>query len=84
MALNIKNREVESLVDEVARMTGESKTTAVLGALREKRDRLAAQRSRRAALDEVRAFLEEEVWSLPNVGNLPSDDDVLGFGPSGA
>jgi antitoxin VapB len=38
--LNIKNAEVETLVAEVARLAGESKTEAVRRALEERRARL--------------------------------------------
>ena len=43
MALNIKNVEVERLVDEVTRVTGENKTVAVQRALEERRMRLVYQ-----------------------------------------
>jgi antitoxin VapB len=43
MALSIKSREVERLVDALAAMTGESKTEAVRRALAERRDRLSLQ-----------------------------------------
>src|SRR5215208_644444 len=41
VALNIKNAEVERLAEEVARLTGESKTEAVRRALSERKQRLA-------------------------------------------
>ena len=41
MALNIKNAAVERLVEEVARLSGESKTEAVRRALEERKARLA-------------------------------------------
>ena len=37
MALNIKNEKVEQLAKEVADITGESKTAAILRALEERR-----------------------------------------------
>jgi antitoxin VapB len=40
MALNIKNPETHRLVEELARRTGESMTTAVTTALRERLDRV--------------------------------------------
>ena len=44
MALNLKNREVERLAADVARLTGESKTEAIRRALEERRRRLTAGR----------------------------------------
>ncbi len=44
MALNIKNKEAEALVDALHRLTGESKTQAVIQALSE---RLERERQRR-------------------------------------
>ncbi len=41
MALNIKNQDVESLVEQVVQMTGESKTVAVRRALEERLKRLS-------------------------------------------
>lgn len=41
VSLNIKNPQVERLIDEVARLTGETKTEAVRQALADRRDKLA-------------------------------------------
>ena len=88
MALNIKNRDVERLADELARVTGESKTEVIRKALEERRRRLkgpsVAERRRR-----VVAFLKRDVWSsIPKKfrGRRPSrteEDDILGYGPEG-
>ena len=40
MAVNIKNARVELLLDEVAALTGETKTEAIRRALEDRRDRL--------------------------------------------
>ena len=88
MPLNIKNPEVERLVQEVAQMTGESKTEAVRRALLERRQRLAFRdgADRRA---DVERFLEREVWArIPQeqLGRAPTSEEVeeiLGFGPEG-
>jgi antitoxin VapB len=89
MALNIKDKETEELVTEVASMTGESKTGAVRQALRERRDRLAltSDRRRRDA-ESLTRFLEAEIWPLiPDRGGRPMTkeevEDILGFGPEG-
>lgn len=39
MAVNIKNERVERLLDEVAALTGETKTEAIRRSLEERRDR---------------------------------------------
>ena len=89
MALNIKNRDVERLATEVARMTGESKTEAVRKALAERKARLAyrvVDQDRGAAL---RRFLEREVWpTLPasEIGRRLSREEeaeILGYGSDG-
>ena len=89
MALNIKSSEVERLAEEVAAMTGESKTQAVREALKERRDRLAFRivpGERRAHL---LRFLEQEIWSkipadqLGREHDVSLDDRILGYGPHG-
>lgn len=45
MSLNIKNAEAHELAHELAELTGESMTTAVTVAVRERRDRILADRS---------------------------------------
>jgi antitoxin VapB len=88
MALNIKNADVERLANEVARLTGETKTEAIRKALDERRRRLkgpsVAERRRR-----VVRFLETKVWpSIPKkeLGRRltrAEEDDILGYGPGG-
>ena len=46
MSLNIKNEEAHRLAEELARLTGESKTTAVTIALRERVERVKHQRGK--------------------------------------
>ncbi|HVR45006.1 MAG TPA: type II toxin-antitoxin system VapB family antitoxin [Thermoanaerobaculia bacterium] len=62
MAINIKNERVERLADELARITGESKTAVILRALEERRERLATGASGAARLPRVIDFLEKEIW----------------------
>ncbi len=64
MALNIKNSQVESLATEVSQLTGESKTEAIRRALEERKQRLAFHVVRESRADELRQFLEREVWSV--------------------
>lgn len=89
MALNIKNPRVERLAEEVAEMTGETKTQAILQALAERRDRLALRLARKGP-DDVLDFLRREIWS-----EVPEDlrgkaltkretERILGYGRDGA
>ena len=64
MALNIKNPNVETLASEVSELTGESKTEAIRRALEERKQRLSFQVVRESRADELRSFLEREVWSV--------------------
>jgi antitoxin VapB len=52
VSLNIKSGEADRLVEELSKLTGESKTQAVIAALRERLERERRSRSRKAlALD---------------------------------
>ena len=89
MALNIKNSEVERLVEEVARIAGESKTEAVRRALEERRARLAFRIADGDRAGRLRRFLETEVWpKIPDEErgrrlSRDEEDELLGYGPSG-
>jgi len=62
MGLNIKNRHVEALAQEVATLAGENKTQAIRRALEERRARLAIGGVRRDRATDLRRFLEREIW----------------------
>ena len=89
MALNIKNSDVEILLDEVVKITGESKTEAVRKALEERRQRLALRAGARP--DEVRllAFLIDEIWPqipaelLGTRLSKQEEEKILGYGEIG-
>lgn len=87
MPISVKSPEVDALLDDVVRLTGESKTEAIGRALRERRDRLTGQDNRRLA--HARAFLEAEIWPLVPAAELgreltrAEEDEVLGYGPEG-
>ena len=89
MPLNIKNFEVEELVDDVARITGETKTEAVRKALEERRSRLSLRVIVTDPAVRFHKFLEEEVWLLvppSEKGRVMSREEVdhlLGFGEDG-
>ncbi|MCR4340395.1 MAG: type II toxin-antitoxin system VapB family antitoxin [Gemmatimonadaceae bacterium] len=77
MALNIKNREADRLVRELAAVTGNSYTDVVLEALREKFQReLGRPRAQRLSEDVAR--IQQRVAELPVLDRRPPDD-VLGY-----
>jgi len=73
VALNIKNVQVEELVAEVAEMAGETKTGAVLQALRERHARLRLRVADESRGDRIRRFLEQEVWPRVSAGEHGSE-----------
>jgi len=89
VALNIKNTEVEALAEEVAGITGESKTEAIRIALRERRTRLHLAQAERHRGEHRTRFLETEVWSrIPaeQLGSPPTREErerILGIGEEG-
>ena len=89
MALNIKNQDVEKLLDEVVRITGESKTEAVRKALAERHERLVLQGSTEMDLNRFFAFLEDEIWSkvppelLGKSISKEEEEAILGYGETG-
>jgi antitoxin VapB len=87
--LNIKNPEVEKLVEEVARLAGETKTEAVRRALEERRARLAYRLAAEDRASRLARFLENEVWPLVPEGERgrkltrAEEEAILGYGPEG-
>ena len=64
MALNIKDKETEALVAELAALTGETKTEAVRTAARERLERLRRRAARGSgARRRFSGWLETEIWS---------------------
>lgn len=82
MALNIRNRDAEALAADLARLTGETKTEAVIQALRERLTRLRRGRARRRLADELDE-IGRHCAALP-VLDRRSDDEILGYDESGA
>lgn len=72
MSLNIKNSQVQKLLEEVVQITGESKTEAVRKALEERSRSLSLKFVNSHEEKRLLAFLEDEVWPLAggNSGNL--------------
>jgi hypothetical protein len=89
MAINIRNAKVERLADELADITGESRTATILHALEERRDRITVGPVRRPDLAQVLDFLQKEIWpTIPK--NLlrrrvtkKKREQILGYGKRG-
>jgi len=89
MAMNIKNDKVERLAEELAHITGESKTAAILRALEERKERIALGPSGKRRLDQALDFLEREIW--PNIPRKllgrrvtkTERERILGYGRGG-
>jgi antitoxin VapB len=89
MAMNIKNERVEQLAEELAHITGESKTAAILRALEERKERIARQPSATRRMAQALDFLENEVW--PNIPRKllgrrmtkKEREGILGYGRGG-
>lgn len=90
MALSIKNPEVESLAEEVSRLSGESKTEAIRKALLERRQILLWRSGAEDRGARLRRLLEEEIWPTVPADQLgvrlskQEEEDLLGYGPEGA
>lgn len=89
MALNIKNTEVERLAEQVARLTGETKTEAVRRALEERKNRLAVRVADTSRAARLTAFLEREFWPTVPASELgrrlsrDEEETILGYGETG-
>jgi antitoxin VapB len=81
MALNIRNPEAEDLAAELARQTGESKTEAVIKALRDRLARVRRERTKRRLADELEE-IAEHCASLPVFDRRPADE-ILGYDEAG-
>ena len=81
MALNIRNPEAEKLAAELARQTGETKTEALVKALRDRLVRVRRERSRRRLADELEE-IAEHCASLPVLDDR-SADEILGYDNAG-
>ena len=82
MSLNIKNEETHHLVVELAQLTGESQTTAVTVAVRERLERLRAARGasladRLLAIGEDTARRLREPFRSAEHGDLLYDENGL-------
>ena len=82
MALSIKSPEADQLARELAAVTGESVTAAVILAVRERLQRERRKReNKEAVLAEVQAIIDH-CSSLPLL-DTRSEDDILGYDENG-
>lgn len=81
MALNIRNQEAERLAEELARTTGETKTDAVIRALRDRLARLRAERTHRRLADELDQIALR--CAKLRVRDKRSADEILGYDKHG-
>jgi antitoxin VapB len=81
MALNIKDRETDSLVRELAALTGEPITDAVKIAVRERLERERRLRPGKASVAEVLA-IAAKIAAKPVV-DPRSPDEILGYDEHG-
>ncbi len=81
MPLNIRNPEADQLAGELARLTGQTKTDAVIDALRR---RLAETRTKRRtnSMSERLAEIAKRCRQLP-VLDERAPDEILGYDESG-
>ena len=81
MALSLKDPEADRLAREVARRTGETLTTAVIVALKERLARLRAKGRRRPLRDELRD-IARRCAALPTLDDR-SADEIIGYDAKG-
>ena len=81
MALNIRNADAEMLAAELAKQTGESKTDAVIKALRDRLTRVRRERSKRHLADELED-IAKHCAGLPVLDARPADE-ILGYDEHG-
>jgi len=81
MALNIRNSEAEQLAAELARQTGETKTEAVIKALRDRLIRVRRERHKRRLADELEE-IAEHCAGLP-VLDSRRVEETLGYDEGG-
>jgi antitoxin VapB len=81
MPLSIKNPETEKLAREIAKETGESLTSAITNALRDRLQRLRGRRDAKSLAQEVDDILHR-MDALPTFDDR-SEDEILGYDADG-
>ncbi len=82
MAISIRNQNAEQLAREVASVTGESITQAIIHALKERLERLRGRRTAPDALSDIMA-ISKRCSELPEI-DPRSGDEILGYNKDGA
>jgi antitoxin VapB len=81
MALNIRNAETERLTEELAKLTGETKTEAVRKAVSDRLRRLRRERTGQRLADELDEIARHYA-ALPALDSR-SADEILGYDEDG-
>ena len=81
MAISIKNDEADLLARELAELTGESLTQAILNALRERLERQRILAARNNFYSEIQR-IQEDYRSSPRMDERTAEE-ILGFGEDG-
>lgn len=81
MALNIRNAEAERLAAALSKLTGETKTEAIVRALRDRLDRLQRERSNRSLADELDEIALRA--SRRPVLDARKPEEILGYDENG-
>ncbi len=81
MALSIRNSKAERLAREVAAISGENLTQAIIHALEERLERLSGRRTTANTTQEIMA-ISQRCCSLPDL-DRSSPDEILGYNQSG-
>jgi hypothetical protein len=89
MPVNIDDQDIENILDEIVRLTGESRIEAIRNALDERHRRLLAQTVTPRSEARLLAFLEDEIWSpipselLGQPLTIEEEETILGYGEAG-
>ncbi len=81
MPLNIRNKQADELAGALAKLTGESKTQAVIQALRERMERVRRARSKRRLADELDG-IAMHCAALPILDERDADE-IIGYDDHG-
>lgn len=81
MALSIRNEKAEKLAREVAAISGENLTQAIVHSLEERLERLRGRRTTVDLFEEI-MNISERCRSLPDK-DMRSPEEILGYNSSG-
>ena len=83
MAISLKDKEVDGLAREVARMTGETLTETIRTALAERLARERLERGKPAKLADELEAIARRYDNLPLLDGR-TDDEIIGYDEKGA